>query len=108
MKLIFIAEFTHLFCNIPTCNHKDVCYYNLQMRCQDVKQMIFQKWQVQNSDNSDSVTDKDTITADLLWVICGNDSESERRVLPVMTEIRRRLRNMGLTHFSLFICLEIP
>ena len=79
MKFIFIAEFTHLFCNIPTCNHKDVCYYNLQMRCQDVKQMIFQKWQVQNSD---SVTDKDTITADLLWVICSNDSESERRVLP--------------------------
>ena len=70
--------------------------------------MIFQKWQVQNSDNSDSVTDKDTITADLLWVISSNDSESERRVLPVMTEIRRRLRNMGLKHFSLFICLDIP
>lgn len=35
------------------------------MRYQDVKQMISQKWQVQSSENSESLTDKDTIPADL-------------------------------------------
>ena len=71
------------------------------MRNQDAKQMISQKWQVQNSDNRDSLTDKDTIPIDLFWVICISDSESERRVLPVMPGIMRRLQNMSC--FNLFI-----
>lgn len=73
------------------------------MRYQDVKQMISQKWQVQDSENSESLTDKDTIPADLFWVICGSDSESERRLLPVMNEIMRRLQNMGLILIFLFV-----
>ena len=73
-----------------------------------IKLMISQKWQVQNSDNNDSLTDKDTIPADLLWVICGSDSESERRVLPVMPEIVRRLRNIGLILVLFFSCLGVP
>ena len=75
------------------------------MRYQDAKQMISQKWQVQSSDNSDSLTDKDTIPIDLFWVICSSDSESERRVLPVMPEIMRRLQNMSC--FNLFICVVV-
>ena len=35
------------------------------MRHQNAKQMISQKWQVQSSDNSDSLADKDTIPIDL-------------------------------------------
>ena len=73
------------------------------MRYQDVKQMISQKWQVQSSEKSESLTDKDTIPADLFWVICGSDSESERRLLPVMNEIMRRLQNMGLILIFLFV-----
>ena len=73
------------------------------MRYQDVKQMISQKWQVQSRENSESLTDKDTIPADLFWVICGSDSESERRLLPVMNEIMRRLQNMGLILIFLFV-----
>ena len=73
------------------------------MRYQDVKQMISQKWQVQSSENSKSLTDKDTIPADLFWVICGSNSESERRLLPVMNEIMRRLQNMGLILIFLFV-----
>ena len=72
------------------------------MRHQNAKQTISQKWQVQRSDNSDSLADKDTIPIDLFWVICGSDSESERRVLPVMPEIMRRLQNMGLILILLF------
>ena len=58
---------------------------------------------MQSSENSESLTDKDTIPADLFWVICGSDSESERRLLPVMNEIMRRLQNMGLILIFLFV-----
>lgn len=58
---------------------------------------------MQDSENSESLTDKDTIPADLFWVICGSDSESERRLLPVMNEIMRRLQNMGLILIFLFV-----
>ena len=58
---------------------------------------------MQGSENSESLTDKDTIPADLFWVICGSDSESERRLLPVMNEIMRRLQNMGLILIFLFV-----
>ena len=58
---------------------------------------------MQSSEKSESLTDKDTIPADLFWVICGSDSESERRLLPVMNEIMRRLQNMGLILIFLFV-----
>ena len=58
---------------------------------------------MQGSENSESLTDKDTIPADLFWVICGSDSEFERRLLPVMNEIMRRLQNMGLILIFLFV-----
>ena len=58
---------------------------------------------MQSSENSESLTDKDTIPADLFWVICGSNSESERRLLPVMNEIMRRLQNMGLILIFLFV-----
>ena len=58
---------------------------------------------MQSSENSKSLTDKDTIPADLFWVICGSNSESERRLLPVMNEIMRRLQNMGLILIFLFV-----
>ena len=58
---------------------------------------------MQSSENSESLTDKDTIPADLFWVICGSDSESERRLLPVINEIMRRLQNMGLILIFLFV-----
>ena len=65
----------------------------------------FSKVTSASSDNSDSLTDKDTIPIDLFWVICSSDSESERRVLPVMPGIMRRLQNMSC--FNPFICVVV-
>ena len=78
-----------------------LCYYNLQMRYQDVKQMISQQWQERNKDNL-SKFERDTIPEQLFWYICGEES-NYKKALPIIPEIYRMLRNMTLIFVFLFV-----
>ncbi|XP_022805373.1 uncharacterized protein LOC111342531, partial [Stylophora pistillata] len=105
MGFIFNAEFVTPFVTflLAALTNIYLCYYNLQIRYQDVKQMISQKLLEQNSDDNNERTDKDSIPEDLFWLICGTDSELEHKVLPIIPEIMRMLRNMGLILVFLFL-----
>ena len=85
-----------------------LCYYNLQKKYQEVKQMISQQWKKQkhllrnkNLPNSE----EGTIPEDLFWHICGQKSKPEHKVLPIRPEIFRMLRNMALILIFLFLAL---
>ena len=107
MGLIFNVEIAGPFVTflLAATTNVYLCFYNLQMRYQDVKQMISQKWQEQIGDNTDVLTDTDTIPARLFWYICGGESKSdhEHKVLPVIPEIIRMFLNMALISIFLFL-----
>ena len=79
-----------------------LCYYNLQMRYQDVKQMILQKWQTSAGDRQ---SEQGAIPEDLFWHICSATSDSKHKVLPVRPEIYRTLRNIAFILIFLFLVL---
>ena len=75
-----------------------LCYYNLQMRYQDVKKMISEKWQT-----VDGKSDLGTIPEDLFWRICSETSNSNNTVPPVRGEVNRMLSNMAIILIFLFL-----
>ena len=112
MGLVLNAEIASPFVTflIAVSTNMYLCYYNLQMRYQDVKQMISEKWQehkhLLGDSCSDVFADTDTIPLNLFWHICGTrKAKSEHKVLPVWTEIFRVLRNMALILVFLVLSL---
>ena len=75
-----------------------LCYYNLQMRYQDVKKMISEKWQT-----VDGKSELGAIPEDLFWRICSETSNSNNTVLPVRGEVNRMLSNMAIILIFLFL-----
>ena len=75
-----------------------LCYYNLQKRYQDVKQIISQKWQTTGRQS-----EKGTIPESLFWHICSQKSNSKHKVLPIVPEVFRMLRNMAVILIFLFL-----
>ena len=75
-----------------------LCYYNLQMRYQDVKKMISEKWQT-----VDGKSEHGAIPEDLFWRICSETSNSNNTVLPVRGEVNRMLSNMAIILIFLFL-----
>ena len=92
----FIVATTNLF----------LCYYNLQKRYKEVKKMISKHWQQYNRGESDSIDGRqDVIPEDLFWHVCGEESKSVYKVLPIRREIFRMLRNMAIILIFLFLAL---
>ena len=75
-----------------------LCYYNLQMRYQDVKKMISEKWQTY-----DGKSEHGAIPGDLFWRICGGASNSNNTVPQVRGEVSRMLCNMAIILIFLFL-----
>ena len=75
-----------------------LCYYNLQMRYRDVKEMISEKWQT-----LDEKREHGAIPEDLFWRICGGTSNSKNAVPPVRGEVNRMLSNMAIILIFLFL-----
>ena len=75
-----------------------LCYYNLQMRYQDVKKMISEKWQTY-----DGKSEHGAIPEDLFWRICGGASNSNNTVPQVRGEVNRMLCNMAIILIFLFL-----
>ena len=80
-----------------------LCYYNLQMRYQDVKKMISEKWQT-----VDGKSEHGTIPEDLFWRICSEASNSNNTVPQVRGEVNRMLSNMAIILIFLFlVCCSV-
>ena len=75
-----------------------LCYYNLQMRYQDVKKMISEKWQTY-----DGKSEHGAIPEDLFWRICSGASNSNSIVPPVRGEVNRMLCNIVIILIFLFL-----
>ena len=75
-----------------------LCYYNLQMRYRDVKEMISEKWQT-----LDEKREHGTVPEDLFWRICGGTSNSKNAVPPVRGEVNRMLGKMAIILIFLFL-----
>ena len=75
-----------------------LCYYNLQMRYRDVKEMISEKWQT-----LDEKREHGAVPEDLFWRICGGTSNSKNAVPPVRGEVNRMLSNMAIILIFLFL-----
>ena len=75
-----------------------LCYYNLQMRYRDVKEMISEKWQT-----LDGKHEHDSIPEDLFWRICSGTSNSNNTVPPVRGEVNLMLCNMAIILIFLFL-----
>ena len=75
-----------------------LCYYNLQMRYRDVKEMISEKWQT-----LDGKHEHDAIPEDLFWRICSGASNSNNTVPPVRGEVNLMLCNMAIILIFLFL-----
>ena len=75
-----------------------LCYYNLQMRYRDVKEMISEKWQT-----LDGKHENDAIPEDLFWRICSGASNSNNTVPPVRGEVNLMLCNMAIILIFLFL-----
>ena len=84
-----------------------LCYYNLQKKYQEVKEMISQQWEKQKKDllSTDglSKSEEGTIPEDLFWHICSDTSK--HKVLPIRPEIYRMFRNMVLILIFLVLAL---
>ena len=75
-----------------------LCYYNLQMRYRDVKEMISEKWQT-----LDEKREHGAVPEDLFWRICGGTSNSKNAVPPVRGEVNRMLGKMAIILIFLFL-----
>ena len=75
-----------------------LCYYNLQMRYQDVKKMISEKWQTY-----DGKSEHGAIPEDLFWRICSGASNSNSAVPPVRGEVNHMLCNIVIILIFLFL-----
>ena len=75
-----------------------LCYYNLQMRYRDVKEMISEKWQT-----LDEKREHGAVPEDLFWRICGGTSNSKNAVPPVRGEVNRMLSSMAIILIFLFL-----
>ena len=67
-----------------------LCYYNLQMRYRDVKEMISEKWQT-----FDEKHEHGAIPEDLFWRICSEASNSKNTVSPIRGEVNCMLSSMA-------------
>ena len=75
-----------------------LCYYNLQMRYRDVKEMILEKWQT-----LDEKREHGAVPEDLFWRICGGTSNSKNAVPSVRGEVNRMLGKMAIILIFLFL-----
>ena len=75
-----------------------LCYYNLQMRYQDVKKMISEKWQTY-----DGKSEHGAIPEDLFWRICSGASNSNSTVPSVRGEVNHMLCNIVIILIFLFL-----
>ena len=94
----FVAASTNMY----------LCYYNLQKRYQEVKEMISQQWQKHKHllhNNKLSENEDGTISKDLFWYICGEKSKSMHKVLPIRREVNRMLCKMVAIFLFLFLAL---
>jgi len=98
--LVLNAEIASPFATfvIAVSTNTYLCYYNLQKKYQEVKEMISQQWLKQKNDllSTDDLSNSEegTIPEDLFWYICSEKSTSKHKVLPIRPEIYRMLRNM--------------
>jgi len=109
--LVLNAEIASPFATfvIAVSTNTYLCYYNLQKKYQEVKEMISQQWQKQKNDllSTDDLSNSEegTIPEDLFWYICSEKSKSKHIVLPIRPEIYRMLRNMVLILVFLVLAL---
>ncbi len=108
--LVLNAEIASPFVtfSITASTNMYLCYYNLQKKYQEVKEMISQRWQKHKhilENNNLSNSEEGTIPEDLFWHICGEKSKSKHKVLPIRPEVYRMLRNMVLILIFLFLAL---
>ena len=96
----FLVAATNLF----------LCYYNLQKRYKEITEMISKHWtenRLQELDVNINLLNsgQDAIPEGLFWHVCGIESISKHKVLPIVSEIWRMLRNMALILVFLFMAL---
>ena len=74
-----------------------LCYYNLQMRYRDVKEMISEKWQT-----FDEKHEHGALPEDLFWRICSEASNSKNTVPPIRGEVNCMLSSMAIIWYFYF------
>ena len=87
-----------------------LCYSNLQERYKEVKEMISNHWKQLRRPERDTGVDlssgrQDTIPEALFWHVCGENSKSNHKVLPIMYEICCMLGKMTLILIFSFLTL---
>lgn len=110
MGLVLNAEIASPFVTfvVVAVTNMHLCYYNLQERYKEVKQIISKQWQKHRNllfDESLSNSEEGTIPRDLFWHVCDDESKSKHIVLPARSEIFRMLRIMALIFIFLFLSL---
>ena len=110
MGLVLNAEIASPFVTfvVVAATNMHLCYFNMQERYKEVKQIISKQWQKRKNllfDKSMSNSEEGTIPGDLFWHVCGDKSKSKHIVLPVRSEIFRMLGIMALILLFLFLSL---
>ena len=110
MGLVLNAEIAGPFVTfvVVAATNMRLCYHNLQDRYKEVKQIISKQWQKHRSllfNKNLSNSEEGTIPGDLFWYVCGDESKSEHKVLPVRSEIFKMFRIMALILIFLFLSL---
>ena len=110
MGLVLNAEIASPFVTfvIVAARNLHLCYFNMQERYKEVKQIISKQWQKHKNllfDKTLSNSEARTIPGDLFWHVCDDESKSKHTVLPVRSEIFRMLGIMALILIFLFLSL---
>ena len=110
MGLVLNAEIAGPFVTfvIVAATNMHLCYFNMQERYKEVKQIISKQWQKHKNlllDKPLSNSEAGTIPGDLFWHVCDDESKSKHIVLPVRSEIFRMLGIMALILIFLFLSL---
>ena len=112
MGLVLNAEIASPFVTffLAVSTNMYLCYYNLQVRYKEVKEMISKQWkQLKRRETGISValsnSRQDTIPEGLFWHVCDEKSKSTHNVLPITREICCMLGKMTVILIFLFLAL---
>lgn len=112
MGLVLNAEIASPFVTffLAVSTNMYLCYYNLQGRYKEVKEMISKHWkQLKCQETGISValsnSRQDTIPEGLFWHVCNEKSKSTHNVLPITREICCMLGKMTVILIFLFLTL---
>lgn len=112
MGLVLNAEIASPFVTffLAVSTNMYLCYYNLQGRYKEVKEMISKHWkQLKCRETGISValsnSRQDTIPEGLFWHVCNEKSKSTHNVLPITREICCMLGKMTVILIFLFLAL---